>query len=68
MPARTSPALVGTLNKAIADGLRARDVQERLGSLGMEAVGNSPEAAASYIDAESKKWAKVARAANIRAD
>jgi tripartite-type tricarboxylate transporter receptor subunit TctC len=68
VPARTPAAVVATLNKAIADGLRSRDVQERLGSLGMEAVGSSPEAAASYIDAESKKWARVARAANIRAD
>jgi tripartite-type tricarboxylate transporter receptor subunit TctC len=68
VPAHTPAVAVATLNKAIAGGLRARDVQERLGGLGMDAVGNSPEAAASYIDAESKKWAKVAKAANIRAD
>ena len=68
VPARTPPAIAAILNKAIADGLRARDVQERLSSLGMEAVGNSSAAAAAYIEAESAKWAKVARAANIRAD
>ena len=66
--AQTPAATVKTLHAHIAKALRARDVAERLASLGMEAVGNSPEAAAQYIAAEATKWARVAKAANIRAD
>ncbi|OGA50920.1 MAG: hypothetical protein A3F74_01155 [Betaproteobacteria bacterium RIFCSPLOWO2_12_FULL_62_58] len=68
VPARTLGPIVAALGQRIAQGLKSRDVHDRLEGLGMEAVGNSPEAAASYIDAEAKKWEKVARAANIRAD
>ncbi len=68
VPARTPGPIVATLNKHIAEGLKSRDVQERLAGLGMEAVGSTPGAAAKYIDAEARKWKQVARAANIRAD
>ena len=60
--------IVAQLNKSIAQALHAPDVQEKLSSLGMEAVGNSTQEAAKYIAAEAAKWSKVAKAANIRAD
>jgi tripartite-type tricarboxylate transporter receptor subunit TctC len=68
VPAATPQALVTQLNKSIAQALHASDVQEKLSSLGMIAVGSSPQDAAKYISAEAAKWNKVARAANIRAD
>ena len=68
VPAGTPPPLVAQLNKQIAQALRASDVQEKLSSLGMEAVGSSAQDAARYIAAEERKWMKVAKAANIRAD
>lgn len=68
VPAGTPQAIVAQLNKHIAHGLHAADVQEKLSSLGMEAVASSPQEAAKYIAAEAAKWNKVARAANIRAD
>jgi tripartite-type tricarboxylate transporter receptor subunit TctC len=68
VPAGTSQPIVAQLNRQIAQGLRAPDVQEKLSSLGMDAVGNSPQEAAKYIAVEAAKWNKVARAANIRAD
>ncbi|HYC49100.1 MAG TPA: tripartite tricarboxylate transporter substrate binding protein [Burkholderiales bacterium] len=67
-PAGTPQPIVAQLNKTIAQALRAGDVQEKLGSLGMQAVGNSPQEAAKFIAAEAAKWSKVAKAANIRAD
>ena len=67
-PAGTTRSIVDTLNKEIIRALRARDVQERLSTLGMEAVGNTPQAAAKYIETEAKKWARVAKAANLRAN
>jgi tripartite-type tricarboxylate transporter receptor subunit TctC len=68
VPAGTPQSIVGQLNKHIAQGLHAADVQEKLSSLGMEAVAGSPQEAAKYIAAEAAKWSKVARAASIRAD
>jgi tripartite-type tricarboxylate transporter receptor subunit TctC len=67
-PAGTPKPVVAELNRSVAQGLKAQDVRERLAGLGMEAVGNSPEAAAKYIQTEEAKWSKVLRAANIRAD
>ena len=68
VPAGTPPGILGQLNKNIYQALHAPDVQEKLSSLGMEAVGSSVQDAAKYIAAETAKWNKVAKAANIRAD
>lgn len=68
VPAGTPQAIVSRLNKDIVQALRSSEVNEKLGSLGMEAVGNSQQEAAKYIAAEAAKWNKVAKAANIRAD
>jgi tripartite-type tricarboxylate transporter receptor subunit TctC len=68
VPSATPSAVVAQLNANIAQALHTGDVQEKLSSLGMEAVGDSPQDAAKYIAAEGQKWAKVAKAANIHAD
>jgi tripartite-type tricarboxylate transporter receptor subunit TctC len=68
VPAGTPQALVAQLNKHIAQALHAADVEEKLSGLGMQAVANSLAEAAKYIVAEERKWNKVVRAANIRAD
>ena len=68
VPSGTPQPLVSQLNRNIAHAAHAPEVQEKLSSLGMEAVGNSPQEAAKYIAAEAAKWSKVAKAANIRAD
>jgi tripartite-type tricarboxylate transporter receptor subunit TctC len=68
VPAATPQALVTQLNKHIAQALHAPDVQEKLSGLGMESVANSPAQATTYIANEVQKWAKVVKAANIRAD
>jgi tripartite-type tricarboxylate transporter receptor subunit TctC len=68
VPAGTPKPLVSALNRQIAAGLQSAEVKEKLAGLGMEAVGDSPESAAQYIAAEERKWNKVLRAANIRAD
>lgn len=68
VPAGTPQAIVAQLNRQIGQALRAADVKEKLGSLGMEPVGNSQPEAVKYITAEAAKWNKVAKAAKIRAD
>jgi tripartite-type tricarboxylate transporter receptor subunit TctC len=68
IPAGAPAAMLAQLNKNIVQALQAPEVREKLASLGMEAVGTSPQEAAKYIAAEAAKWNKVAKAANIRAD
>ena len=68
VPAGTPQAIVVQLHRNIADSLRAKDVQEKLTGLGMQAGGSAPAETARYIAAEAQKWNKVAKAANIRAD
>jgi tripartite-type tricarboxylate transporter receptor subunit TctC len=68
VPAGVPRSIVVRLNADIVSALKSPDVQERLSGLGMSAVGSSPEEAARYIAAEERKWHKVLRAANIRAD
>ena len=67
-PAGTPRNIIALLNKEIARGLEAPDVKERFTALGMEAIGGSPEDFASFLRAESAKWAKVVKAANIKAE
>ena len=42
-------------------------MRERLSTLGFEPVGNTPEEFAMRMKLEMEKWAKVIRAANIKA-
>ena len=64
-PAGTPRRVVDKLNAAIEKILRSDDVKQRFASLGVEPVGGPPEAFSRHIRAESEKWGKVVRAANI---
>jgi tripartite-type tricarboxylate transporter receptor subunit TctC len=66
--AGTSPDIVGRLNNAVNAALAQRDVKERLAHDGAEAAGGAPDDFAKLIRDELKKWAEVARIANIRAE
>jgi tripartite-type tricarboxylate transporter receptor subunit TctC len=44
------------------------DVKTRLLDAGIIATPSSPEAFAAYMQAETKKWAKVVKDANIKTD
>lgn len=67
-PAGTPRPIVDQLNAAIAQALRAPDVIERFNAIGMEPIGGSADAFASFLRADSARWAKVIRTANIRLD
>jgi tripartite-type tricarboxylate transporter receptor subunit TctC len=66
-PARTDLQIINLLHRVIVGILKAPAMSERLVELGYEAVGNSPEEFAAQISSESATWAKVIRAAGIRA-
>ena len=67
-PAGTPQSIVSMLNKEIERGLGAPEVKERFTALGMEAIGGSPESFGAFLRAETAKWAKLVRTANIRAE
>ena len=67
-PAATPKDALMKINAAAVRALRAPDVVERLSSQGAEPVGNSAEEWGAFIRSEIGKWAKVVKAANMKAD
>lgn len=68
VPAKTPAAVVQALSSSIATVLRASDVKEKLSAQAAEPVGGTPAEFAAHIASESAKWAKVIKAAGIRAE
>ena len=64
-PAATPRRVIDRLNATIEKILRSDDVKQRFAALGVEPVGGPPEAFARHIRAESEKWGRVVKAANI---
>ena len=67
-PRGTPVAIIGKLNQEIAKALRAPEVAARLRAEGYEPVGGTPQEMAAAITAESATWARVIKAAGIKAD
>ena len=67
VPAGTSGEIITHLNREIAKSMALPNVEDRLVALGFEPVASTPEEFATQIKIELEKWAKVIRAANIKA-
>ena len=67
VPAGTPKDIITLLHREIARIVALPDLQERFAALGLDAVGGTPEEFAQQLRAEDEKWAKVIRAANIKA-
>ncbi|MEQ1773950.1 MAG: tripartite tricarboxylate transporter substrate binding protein [Burkholderiales bacterium] len=67
-PAKTPMPIIAKLNTEVARILSTPDVKKIFSNEGAEAVGNSPEAFAAIVKAETAKWAKVVKTAGIRID
>jgi tripartite-type tricarboxylate transporter receptor subunit TctC len=66
-PARTPKAVLSRLNAEIVNAIRAPDVQERFIAQGLEPATSTAEEFAALIRADLARWAKVVKAAGIRA-
>ena len=62
----TPPQVVQKLHRDIVEALKQEDVRARLAGLGLEPIGNTPEAFERMIAAESRKWSDIVRKANIQ--
>jgi tripartite-type tricarboxylate transporter receptor subunit TctC len=67
-PAGTPKEIITVLNREIVHMIVLPDMKERMAALGFSAVGNTPEDFRKQIAFETEKWAKVIRAANIKAE
>lgn len=67
-PAGTPHAIVNKLNGEINRALVSPALQARFAETGIEPLGGPPARFAEYLDAELKKWKKVARDAGIKAE
>lgn len=67
-PAGTPPELVARINAAINKALATPEVKQQFAALGLDAVGGSAEDFRGWIARELPKWARLAKAANIKSD
>jgi tripartite-type tricarboxylate transporter receptor subunit TctC len=67
-PSKTPVEIVARLNREVNAGLADSKLKARLADLGATVFVGSPADFATHIAAETEKWAKVVRTANLRAD
>lgn len=67
-PAGTAATVVRKLHLETTNALARTDIRAKLGELGLDIVGNSPEEFAAVIRSEIPKWAKLIRESGIRPD
>ena len=67
-PAKTSPAIVGRLNREIVNALGRPQVAEQIRSAGMETVGSTPEEFGATMKAEIARMARVIERTGLRDD
>ena len=67
-PRNTPPALVDRLNRDIVKVLRDPVNQDRFASLGLDVIASTPAEFGADVASEVVRWAKVVKAANIKAE
>jgi tripartite-type tricarboxylate transporter receptor subunit TctC len=68
VPAGTPKDLVDILNKQVARIMALPDVKERMATIGFDPTVSTSEGLTDHMKAETDKWLKVVRQANIRID
>jgi tripartite-type tricarboxylate transporter receptor subunit TctC len=67
-PAGTPKDIVALLQREVAKALKAPDVVERLKQLGLDPVGSTPAEHSAQIKDDLQRWAKLAKAANVKVE
>lgn len=67
-PAKTPPAVVAELNKAINEALKKPDLVEKLRNIGAQPMPGSPEVFGKFIADERAKWIPLAKSLGVKAD
>jgi tripartite-type tricarboxylate transporter receptor subunit TctC len=58
---RTPPEIIAKLNFELVKVLKNPELQERLFTVGAEAVGSTPAEFAAFLHKDSARWTKVLR-------
>jgi tripartite-type tricarboxylate transporter receptor subunit TctC len=64
-PAKTPEAIVATLNRIANEAMADPSVKQKLADQGLTLAGDTPEHFRGYIEAETKKWARVIKDAGV---
>ena len=67
-PAGTPRDIVARLSAEITSVLKSAEVSERFKGVGLDVIGGTPESLDAFLLAETEKWGKVIRMANIKAE
>lgn len=68
VPAKTPRPIINRLNKELTAVLNSPDIKETLFKQGLDAAPGTPEEFGAYMRSEMAKWAKVIKAAGIKAN
>jgi tripartite-type tricarboxylate transporter receptor subunit TctC len=67
-PVAVPGAIIAKIHADVVKVLQDTGISERLSAMGATAVGNTPEQFGAVMRADSEKWARLIREANIRAE
>ncbi|MEO8441223.1 MAG: tripartite tricarboxylate transporter substrate binding protein [Betaproteobacteria bacterium] len=67
-PAGTPADIINRLNNDIVKVIHTPEMQNRFAEQGAEPVGNTPAQFAEFLKSDLEKWAKVIKAAGVRAN
>ncbi len=65
-PAKTPPAVIAKLNKAVNDALNDPALHDKLVKTGATPVGGTPEALGTFMRAQYDKWGRIIRDNDIK--
>jgi tripartite-type tricarboxylate transporter receptor subunit TctC len=64
-PAKTPDNIIAALNRIANEAMADPSVKEKLADQGLAVAGDTPEHFRGYINAETKKWAKVIKDSGV---
>lgn len=67
-PAGTPKEIVNRLAAETAKAVASADIKGRFETIGIDAVGNTPDEAGKFLEGEITKWAKVISVAGVKAE
>jgi tripartite-type tricarboxylate transporter receptor subunit TctC len=67
-PAGTPQPIIDKIYTEMAKVMNTPEMRERFAAIGAETIANTPAQFGAFIDAESKRWEKVIRAAGVKVE
>lgn len=67
-PAKVSPEIIERINAEVVKFMRSPEIVGQLNKVGLDPAANTPAEFAKFVRAETEKWGRVIKAANIKAE